>query len=813
MGKIKERLVIKNSLTTLLAQSCRILLCFIVRKIFIQELGVANLGYNAVFINILEVMNLAELGIGVAVTSFLYLPISRNDGETVASIMAVFKRLYWVVGLIVFVLGLVVSAFLQKLIPDSQIPYLHIYIYFYLCLAGTLSTYFLAYYRTLLLAEQKAYVVSRVDIVAYLSMSLAQIAALKVWHSYVAYLIIRLVFTLLSNYIVCSYTKKRFHYGFPNVAKINEYKIKIKEFVKDVFVSRIGAVIFYSTDSIIISTIKGSVLAGLLSNYTLITTQINYIVSQVLSAVQGTFGVYISENDDRQKQKRMTEYYSFVNFYIANICFNGILFCIQPFEELFVGKQYCLDTSTVILLALNLFLTILLQIPSQIFTVYKLYKHDRSIIAISATLNVVLSVLFVQILGIVGVLIGTFITSVIYLVSRINIISKVVFEISPTDIWLRYLKYFITSLLNAAILCFTILNISSHGIVLLTVRFFMVIFLSTIVPALVWIRSDDMKYLIREFVPNKITNFLKNKFVFAIGITVVVTVILFFHNGVDLNFYEIGNSNKSVCKNVDSKKTTEILGDGKCILSFDDTICVFEDLTAKQELYKSIFENDFLFWMRQMHERYGAKFTCYVFYENADTSFNLSQCTRKYRDEFEENSEWLKFAFHSFNNREVSSKNGFVYDFMMVNENLRQIVGGNSIDNYLRIHGFIGKRDDIVKIRSMEPNMLVGFYTSDDRRDNYDLTHEENEFLYTHDKISGGEINYVSSDLRVEYIDNVERKLDEFETELWNNQREYLVIFSHEWAFDRKVKKDYERIIEFARDSNYSFSYGAEIDY
>ena len=35
-------------------------------------------------------------------------------------------------------------------------------------------------------------------------------------------------------------------------------------------------------------------------------------------------------------------------------------------------------------------------------------------------------------------------------------------------------------------------------------------------------------------------------------------------------------------------------------------------------------------------------------FENSDT-FDISQCTDKYKKEFEENSNWLKFGFHALN--------------------------------------------------------------------------------------------------------------------------------------------------------------------
>lgn len=113
----------------------------------------------------------------------------------------------------------------------------------------------------------------------------------------------------------------------------------------------------------------------------------------------------------------------------------------QPFITLFLDESFTLKFSTVLWLAINLMLTIMIQLPSQVFTIYKLFHFDKPIIILSAILNIVISIALVQIIEIDGVLIGTFITSLIYLFSRIYIISKYVYYVS----YIKYIKklYFI----------------------------------------------------------------------------------------------------------------------------------------------------------------------------------------------------------------------------------------------------------------------------------------------------------------------------------------------------------------------------------
>lgn len=110
-------------------------------------------------------------------------------------------------------------------------------------------------------------------------------------------------------------------------------------------------------------------------------------------------------------------------------------------------------------------------------------------------------------------------------------------------------------------------------------------------------------------------------------------------------------------------------------ISIDDVIQIFNDLTLNQDEYKSIFENETLNFLKKCHEKYGAEFSLYCFY-NFD-NVNLSECTEKFRDEFESNSNWLKFGFHAFDSKAdystlEKSEAKRQYDLMV--EELKRIV-------------------------------------------------------------------------------------------------------------------------------------------
>lgn len=79
----------------------------------------------------------------------------------------------------------------------------------------------------------------------------------------------------------------------------------------------------------------------------------------------------------------------------------------------------------------------------------------------------------------------------------------------------------------------------------------------------------------------------------------------------------------------------------------DDCIRCFEDLTAHQDEYQSLFENPYLAVYKEAHDKYGSRVHINVFYESEDGSFNLSMMTDKFREEFRANADWMTFTFHA----------------------------------------------------------------------------------------------------------------------------------------------------------------------
>ena len=88
----------------------------------------------------------------------------------------------------------------------------------------------------------------------------------------------------------------------------------------------------------------------------------------------------------------------------------------------------------------------------------------------------------------------------------------------------------------------------------------------------------------------------------------------------------------------------------KCFMYIDDTLWVFKEIA--RALPDSIYDHPFMAMLKKAHDLYGAKIQLNVFYRNSffygsTEEFSLKDMPDKYKAQWTEASDWLRFGFHS----------------------------------------------------------------------------------------------------------------------------------------------------------------------
>lgn len=269
-----------------------------------------------------------------------------------------------------------------------------------------------------------------------------------------------------------------------------------------------------------------------------------------------------------------------------------------------------------------------------------------------------------------------------------------------------------------------------------------------------------------------------------------------------------------VAKNQDIQMDKEkIINENKFMhISLDDFITAFEDITNNENKYSSIFENDTFSYLKMLHDKYGAVISCYTYYESDNKEFDLSKCTDKFSKEFGENSDWLKFGFHTYNgskNYEKTISTEAKSDYDKVLSELIRITGSDKcIDTVVRLQNFAGNEESVQAMINTS-NGIEGLLGADDKRRSYYLNDKKNSYLYTYDYYEINGLDFFKTDLRMELIDDIDKSLDELNSnEDLAEKKDILIIFTHEWQLPNDgIKEKLEKCCKFARDNGYSFDY------
>ena len=116
MAESRTKKTLRNTWFSFVYKISDVVLAFILRTIFIYTLDKVYLGLNGLFTNIMTVLSLMELGVGSAIVFSLYKPLAEKDGGKIAALMQIYKKTYNIIGILVCVIGLVITPFLKYIV-------------------------------------------------------------------------------------------------------------------------------------------------------------------------------------------------------------------------------------------------------------------------------------------------------------------------------------------------------------------------------------------------------------------------------------------------------------------------------------------------------------------------------------------------------------------------------------------------------------------------------------------------------------------------------------------------------------------------
>lgn len=402
---------LKNLKTAVLFKLAAIVVNFIARKIFVVVLTKEYLGLDGTFANILTMLSLAELGVGTAITYSMYKPLAEGDRELILSLITLYRKFYTVIGITVGVLGAALTPFLQYIIRDiPDIPHIRL-IYLMFVLDSSIS-YFLVYKQSLISADQKQHIVTSYQYKTSMAVTAAQCAALLLTGDYVLYLTLKLCATFVCNALLARKADRLYPYLKQKTVQPLPAPIRqdISKNIRAMIAHKLGSVVVFGTDNVLIAYFVGAVSVGLYSNYLLITQSLKSAYSMIFRAMTASIGNLCAAEDTAHAQAVFWRV-DFLTRWIYGFSAVCLVALFNPFISLWLGADYLFSMPIVLLIVLSFYVTGMRQSVLTFREAMGLYWYDRHKPLFESAINLAVSILLAKPFGIVGIFIGTVVST------------------------------------------------------------------------------------------------------------------------------------------------------------------------------------------------------------------------------------------------------------------------------------------------------------------------------------------------------------------------------------------------------------------
>ena len=483
----------KNIIFGMLLRIYQIIVPFLIRTALIYCLGVEYLGLDSLFVSILQILNLAELGVGSAMVFSMYKPIAEDDTVTICALMKLYKIYYRVIGGIILLLGMILCPFVPKLIKSDLPDELNVYTLYLMNLLATVLSYWLFAYKTSLLqAHQRNDIISKVTMVVATLRYATQFLVLFFLKDYYIYLIITLLGQVITN-IITAFVVDKLYPTYKPEGNLDTAIVKdINQRVKDLFATKIGGIVVNSADTVVISAFLGLTVLAIYQNYYYIITAIIGIVNVIFISCSAGIGNSLVVETEEKNYNDLKKF-SFIIIWIAGICTTCLLSLFQPFMKWWVGEELLLPFSCVILLCAYYYIYEINILLNSYKDSAGIWHKDKFRVLITSMANLFLNLLLVNVIGIYGVILSTVLTILfIGMPWLIHNLFTEIFKRSAKQYVFQILKYSV-SVLISVIISYLICNlINSYNILSLILRGIICIVVSNFIWIFTYRKSDEM---------------------------------------------------------------------------------------------------------------------------------------------------------------------------------------------------------------------------------------------------------------------------------------------------------------------------------
>ena len=443
-----------------------ILLPFIVRTMIIHQMGASYLGLTGLFYSIIQMLNLAEMGFGMAITFSMYGPIAKDDTETINALLRFYSRIYRFVGLFTGVCGLLVMVFLPHLIKGEPVRDINIYLLYLIYLGDAcLNCFLFPERKALLAAHQRDDVSSGIHIFTQTGMYILQMISICMARSFYLYALTVPLSTAAFSLWCAARSRKL----FPDYHKGGELEDgvyrEIRKQVIGLMVRKVASLSRNAFDSMFISAFLGLEITAVYGNYYYVMDAVVMLLAVVKNSMAGGVGNSIAMETVAKNRKDMNTI-NYLFMWISGWCSICMLCLYQPFMELWAGSDMMLPDVYAIVFSLYFYVLKMSDIRTLYSESVGLWWQARYLSVAEAAANLLLNWILIRFMGLLGIILATMISYFLFnFIGGARILFRGYFtEEKIKGYFLAHARYFLVTAAIAAVTYAVTVRIPLAGI-------------------------------------------------------------------------------------------------------------------------------------------------------------------------------------------------------------------------------------------------------------------------------------------------------------------------------------------------------------
>lgn len=401
---MRTRKILLNLFSNVMLQVVTAVINFILPRLFMTTYGSATNGLVTSIKQFLGYLKIVEAGIGSASVAALYKPLAMNDKEQINGILSATHYFYRRSGMVFVVLVALLAMLYPLLVKEDVSPLTAFYMVLILGISGVWEYFLIGKYYVLLTADQKSYIVFRIQTCLLVVSTMLSLTLLTLGFSIIIVVGSSSILLLLDILFLKVYVQKKYPYfnskGTPNTSAINKRW--------DALIHQIASLVVFNTPFMFITIFLGLAEVSVFTVYNMVFNAITLFISAFSGAMLAAFGDILVK-EEREALQRHFHHFECIFFAVVAFGYTCTALLILPFITIYTAGVE--DANYIRPWLATLFVIVgianAIRIPANtLVNSAGHFKETKNRAIMEAAINLSVSFVLVQFLGVEGILIG-----------------------------------------------------------------------------------------------------------------------------------------------------------------------------------------------------------------------------------------------------------------------------------------------------------------------------------------------------------------------------------------------------------------------